>query len=263
MRRLFAAAILIATMRLSQLALAEPSCMPSVDVRHAKAMRVEKNGAIILADGRAARLEGILLPAGAADHAPQFLAEQAISALENLTANHIVALAAALPAQDRYGRTRAQVVVHTNGRSIWLQREMLRRGLARVTIAPDRSECAEELYAAEAEARREKAGLWSSGAYAIRTPSEAADEIGSFQIVEGRVDSVSNHGGRVSLGFATGEDIVFAATISTDDRKRFREIGVDPYAYAGERVRVRGWIERVRRLPEIALATPAQVEIVR
>jgi hypothetical protein len=44
--------------------------------------------------------------------------------------------------------------------------------------------------------------------------------------------------------------------------KRFRQIGVDRYAYANERVRLRGWVERVRRMPEIALATPAQVEIV-
>ena len=239
-----------------------PTCFPPVEVARAKAARAESNGTIILADGRAVRLEGILLPAGAADHAPQFLADLAISAIENLTANHIIALAATPPKEDRYGRIRAQVFVQTNGSAVWLQRELLRKGLARVAITPDQGECAEELYAIEAEARRGKAGLWSSAAYAVRTPSEAADEIGSFQIVEGRVDSISDRSGRVSLGFATGEGIAFAATISTDDRKRFREIGVDPHAYAGERVRVRGWIERVHRRPEIALATPAQVEIV-
>ena len=181
---------------------------------------------------------------------------------DDLTANRVVDLAAASPTEDRYGRIRAQMLVQMNGEEVWLQSELLRKGLARVAITPDRGECAPELYAVEARARREKAGLWSYPAYAVRTPSEAEDNVGTFQIVEGRVNSVSSSSGRVFLDFASGEGAVLAATISTDDMKRFREIGVDPYAYAGERVRVRGWIERVHRLPEIALATPAQVEIV-
>ena len=247
---------------LSQLAAAAPACFPPIEVAHAKAVRVEKNGVVVLADGRAARPEGIMLPAGASDHAPEFLARQAISEMEDLAANHAVELGAAPPKEDRYGRIRAQVIVHADENEIWLQREMLRRGLARVAIAPDRGECAEELYAVEGQARRDKSGLWSSPAYAIRTPSEAEDDVGTFQIVEGKVNSVSSSGGHVFLDFTSAESAVFAATISTDDMKRFREVGVDPYAYAGERVRVRGWIELVHRLPEIALATPAQVEIV-
>jgi len=221
-------------------------------------MRVEKSGVIVLADGRAARLEGILLPDGANDHARQPFAEQAISVLADMTANHMVALAAVPPEEDRYDRIRAQVFL----RDIWVQKEMLRRGLARVAIAPDRGECTEELYAAEARARRDRSGLWSSPAYAIRAPSESEDVVGTFQIVEGKVISVSGSGGRVFLDFASGGGAAFAATISTEDMKRFRQIGVDPHAYAGVRVRVRGWIERVRHRPEIALATPEQVEIV-
>ncbi|HLY05587.1 MAG TPA: thermonuclease family protein [Rhizomicrobium sp.] len=246
----------------SNLAIASPSCLPAIEVAHAKAVRVEKNGVVVLADGRAARLEGVVLPAGGADRAPELFAQQAISALADLTANRVLDLAAAPPKEDRYGRIRAQVLVRSNGNDVWLQQEMLRRGLARVAITADRGECAEELYAVEAGARRTRAGLWSSPAYAIRTPPEAEDNIGTFQVVEGKVNSVSSSGGRVFLDFGSDEGAVFAATISTDDMKRFREIGVDPYAYVGERVRVRGWIERIHRLPEIALATPAQVEIV-
>jgi micrococcal nuclease len=239
-----------------------PTCLPKIEAPRARVVRVEKNGTIVLADRRAVRLEGILLPAGTGDRAPGILAEQAILALEDMTANHTVDLAAAPPKEDRYGRIRAQVFVHTNGADVWLQKEMLRKGLARVAIAPDRGECAQELYAAEAAARRERAGLWSSPAYAIRTPSQAENDIGTFQIIEGTVKSVSRSGGRIFLDFASAEDTALVVTISTDDMKRFRQIGVDPYAYANERVRVRGWVERVRRLPEIALATPAQVEIV-
>lgn len=247
---------------LPRVAGAAPACIPPVEVAHAQAVRVERNGVVVLADGRAARIEGVLLPAGAGDHAPSFLADQAMSSLSDMTVGHIIALAAAPPKEDRYGRIRAQILVRASGDDIWLQKEMLRRGLARVAIAPDRGECAEELYATEAEARSKKSGLWSSGAYAVRAPAEADNDVGTFQIIEGAVNSVSKKGGRIFLDFGTREDRVFEATISTDDMKRFREIGVDPYAYANQKVRVRGWIERVHGLPEIGLATPAQVEIV-
>ena len=239
-----------------------PTCLPQIEVPHGKAVRVEKDGVVVLEDGRAARLEGVLLPSGASDHGLQYFADQAIAALDDLATDHFVALAAAAPKEDRYGRIRAQILVHTNGSDVWLQEEMLRKGLGRVAIAPDRGECAEELYAIEAEARRQKLGLWSSRAYTIRTPSQAENDVGTFQIIEGTVDSVSSAGGRVFLDFESDDGPAFAATISTDDMKRFRQIGVDPYAYANNKVRVRGWIERVRHRPEIALATPEQVEIV-
>jgi len=261
-KRFFSAVMLLWIAGLPQLATGAPTCVPPAppaELTYAKAIRVEKNGVIVLADGRAARLEGILLPDGANDRAPQLFAEQAISALADMTANHVVLLVAAPPKEDRYDRIRAQFIVRAG---IWVQKDMLRRGLARVAIAPDRGECVEELYAAEAQARRDKSGLWSSPTYAVRAPSDAADNVGTFQIVQGKVSSVSSSGGRIFLDFTSDEGAVFAATISTEDMKRFREIGVDPYAYAGETVRVRGWIERLHGLPEIALATPAQVEMV-
>lgn len=262
LERFFSALVLLCIAGVPQLATASPACIPPVEVAHAQAVRVEKNGVVVLADGRAARLEGVLLPGGASDHAPAFLAEQAISALTGMTVGHTIALAAASPKEDRYGRIRAQVLVHASGDDVWLQTEMLRRGLARVAIEPDRGECTGELYAIEAEARGKKAGLWSSAAYDVRAPAEADNDIGTFQIVEGTVNSVSKKGGRIFIEFGSGDNPVFEATISTDDMKRFREIGVDPYAYANQRVRMRGWIERIHGVPEIGLATPAQVEIV-
>lgn len=259
---LLSAGLLVLAAASAKASAAMPTCLPQIEVSQAKAVRVEKNGVVVLADGRAARLEGVLLPAGASDHGPRNFADQAIAALDDLVTDHVVTLAAAAPKEDRYGRIRAQILVHTNGSDVWLQEEMLRKGLGRVAMAPDRIECAEELYAVEAEARRQRIGLWSSRAYAIRTPSQAESDVGTFQIIEGTVDSISSTGGRVFLDFESEEGPALAATISTDDMKRFRQIGVDPYAYANNRVRVRGWIERGHRLPEIALATPEQVEIV-
>lgn len=244
-------------------ATARPACIPAIEIAHAKVVRVEKNGAIVLDDGRAARLEGIILPAGASDHAPQMFSDQALAALRDLTAGHRADLAAGPPKEDRYGRIRAQIFVQEEGSpENWLQRELLRKGLARVAIAPDRPECAEDLYDVEAGARREKTGLWSDAAYAVRTPSDTSTEVDTFQIVEATVVSVSRSAGRVFLDFGPDRHSGFVATISPDDLRRFREIGVDPSAYANQTIRLRGWVERIRSRPEIEIATPRQIEVV-
>src|SRR5258708_4801707 len=86
-----------------------PQCAGPVEVASADIVRVEKNAALILRDGRAARLEGVRLPAGAIDHGPQFLSDQALAALAQLTVGHQPVLTALSPKEDRYDRIRAQV----------------------------------------------------------------------------------------------------------------------------------------------------------
>jgi micrococcal nuclease len=240
---------------------AAPSCAPSVEVSHAKVVRVERNGVLVLEDGRAVHLEGLLLPGGGQDRAPDFLAQQAISELSSLVDGQTVALTAEPPKEDRYGRIRAEVIVPAERDESWLQLSILRRGLARVSIAPDRRQCASELYAAETMARARRAGIWSSGAYGVRDPAQLARDIGTFQIVQGKVVSVERSGGRIFLDFGQDWRNDFAVTISAEDLKSFRETGVDPFSYAGRTVRVRGWVERFHR-PEIEIAAPEDVEMI-
>ena len=86
-----------------------PGCAPPVEISAIRVIRVEKNGVLVLHDGRAAKVEGILLPRGRHDHAPSFFAHQAIAALAERTRGHEVTLTARPPKEDRYGRLRAQV----------------------------------------------------------------------------------------------------------------------------------------------------------
>jgi micrococcal nuclease len=169
-----------------------PACIPPTELSRGKVTRIEHDGILALQDGRAVRLEGIMLPAGASDHAPEFLAAEAIAALSNLARGRMAILAAQPPKEDRYGRLRAQLLLPDHAGALWLQLSMLRRGLARVSIAPDRRECASELYAAETGARIQKAGIWSAAAYVVRTPVRVPPDTGTFQIVEGLVESVTN-----------------------------------------------------------------------
>jgi hypothetical protein len=241
-------------------ALALPACAPPVEISDLAVDRVEVNGVLVGTDGRALKLEGVLLPGGTRDHAPNDMQRQAVAALSDLAAGHLVTAAAAVPKRDRYGRTRAQLFM-VDDAPVWLQAEMLRRGLARVAIEPDRRECSKELYAAEADARARHAGIWALPQYAIRKADQvSANDLGTFQIVEGRVMSAAVKS-RGYLNFGADWKHDFTATISPQDVKTFRAVGIDPEDYAGKTVRVRGIIEW-HNGPEIEIASPDDIETV-
>jgi micrococcal nuclease len=134
-------------------------------------------------------------------------------------------------------------------------------GLARVSISPDRMECAVELYSAEASARAERRGIWASSAYAIRSPDSVRTDIGTFQVVEGVVQTATIGGGRAYLDFGADPRSDLTAIISSDDLKNFDAIGVDPRAYAGKTIRVRGLVQQLNG-PSIEVANPQSVEVV-
>lgn len=234
-----------------------PGCAGDVEINGARLLRVERNGSVILTDGRAAHLEGIRLPAGADDKAPQSFADQALAALTVLAQAGPLKLTAIPPKEDRYDRVRGQLF---NAKA-WVQAELLSRGLARVMIAPDRTECAPELFAFEAKARAAKAGIWSNAVYAVRTPDNLRNDVGTFQIVEGKVLNASLKNGRAYLNFGADWKTDFTVTVDPEDMKNFRNTGVDPRSYVGQTIRVRGIVQWLNG-PEIEVANPQSVEVV-
>lgn len=240
-------------------ALALPACAPPVEIHDLAITRVEQNGVLVATDGRAVKLEGIRLPGGGIDHAPQSFATQALSELGDLASGHLVTAAAQPPKEDRYGRLRAQAF-ETDGAPVWIQTALLERGLARVFISPDRRECVKELYAAEAEARARHAGIWASPTYAVRRAEDVPyADLGTFQIVEGKVESTAAKS-RGYLNFGSDWKTDFTVTVAPDDMKTFRGSGIDLQGYAGKTVRVRGIVEW-HNGPEIEIASPDEIEV--
>jgi micrococcal nuclease len=235
-----------------------PSCAGPVEIAGGRLLRVERNAAVILTDGRALHLEGVRLPLGAADRAPQALADQALGAVSSLARGGPLTLTALPPKEDRYDRIRGQLF-SSNG--TWVQVALLEKGLARVAVVPDRTECSDELYAAEAKARAAHAGLWALPAYAIRDPNSVARDIGTFQIVQGAVRTAEVKNGRAYLNFGADWRTDFTVTIEAVDMPNFRRLGVDPRAYAGQTVRVRGLVQSLNG-PEIEIANPQGIEVV-
>ncbi len=224
---------------------------------NARVLRVERNGELILAHGGSVTLEGLRLPSGKADHAPQAIADAALAALSLLARQAPLTLGVTPPVTDRYGRLRAQ-----GFGAAWLQRALLERGLARVSLAPDRSDCAPDLYEAEAAARQAMRGMWALPAYRIRNASHALDaDAGTFQIVEGQVVHVGSGKDRIFLDFSADWRRGFSAIIVGDDRRTFHTAGFDLAALAGRRIRLRGMVEMVEGHPQIGLSNPAQIEL--
>jgi micrococcal nuclease len=236
---------------------AAPDCAGPVEIDHAHIMRVERNGVLVMTDGRALHLEGIRLPNATQDHAPQAITDKAFAELESLAKGHEVTARAIYPKEDRYDRVRAQVFTEDND---WIQLELLKKGLARVEISPDRGECYRDLYAAEADARHAAIGLWADPAYAFRSPEQLGNDNGTFQIVVGRVEKAADSEGRIYLNFGRDWRSDLTVMITAEDVKAFKKMGVDPANYEGKLIRVRGIVQMLNG-PMIAVGNPKQIEL--
>jgi endonuclease YncB( thermonuclease family) len=253
--RAWTSALVAVVMAAPSLALVPP-CAGDIEIGDARILRIEKNAVLVMSDGRALKLEGIRLPAGSADHAPEATAARAFSELEALTKGVPLDARATRPKQDRYDRVRSQIFTRDG---VWLQLDLLKKGLARVDLLPDRGECNLELYAAEAEAHKAGVGLWADPAYATRLADRAAADVGSFQLVFGRVArTFKNQENGVVLVFGSDIRRDFKVRIGPDDVKRFKWMGVDPLNYEGKQIRVRGIVEPG---PSIAVGNPRQIEL--
>ena len=223
-----------------------PDCAGNVAIPHARVARVDKDGALVLSDGRILMLEGLRLPL-----ADKRMSGQVLAALSRMASAGPVNFTRTMPEKDRYGRIRVQ-----GFGGVWLQTALLEQGLARVQITPDRNECAPDLYEAEARARARRAGIWGLQDYQVRTVQTLKGDVGLFQLVEGQVNNIGHADGRTFIDFDNRR--LFSAVINSGDRRAFRDFDFDELS--GRRVRVRGIVQDYRGRPEIVLSRPYQIE---
>ncbi|MEQ1715115.1 MAG: thermonuclease family protein, partial [Hyphomicrobium sp.] len=161
-----------------------------------------------LDDASEVRLAGAM-PPRARDSGAQAgawpLETTALSALADLVLGKSVELAYGEQKSDRYGRRRAHVFVRTPSQArVWVQGELLTRGLARAYALPSDGACLAELVAHERVARDAKAGLWAVGLYRPKRADRTALLMSlrsSFQIATGKVVAVSRTKSAVYLNF--------------------------------------------------------------
>ena len=219
-----------------------------------------------LTDGRTVKLIGAkapLAPLGWRGDDPWPFVEEAKEALEALAAHEAIELRFGGSHTDRHGYLLAQVFVGTGENRIWLQGELVGRGLARVYSLPDNRACVSELLAREAEARAKGLGLWASSAYRIEDAADAkrlGDLVHSFQLIEGTVMNVGQGSTWLYLNFADDWRSDFTVSIARKDAAAFAAAGLDPLTLKGKRLRVRGWLAW-RNGPMIEATHPDQIEL--
>ncbi len=242
---------------------AVPAALAREPPRDGIAVSVEDGDTIVLASGRKLRLVGIQAPKLAARRAgsrPWPMAEEAKAGLEALVVGRRLALAYHERRIDRHRRLLAHAEVRAAGRAVWVQGEMLRRGLARVYTFADNRALATEMLTAEREARAAGRGIWALRYYRILPHDRAGRFVGTFQLVEGRVRAAAVVRKRAFLNFDADWRTDFTITVAPRDMRRFRRAGIEPEALAGCVVRVRGWLAS-RNGPSIAATHPEQLEL--
>jgi|TARA_B100000315_G_scaffold206117_1_gene200373 endonuclease YncB( thermonuclease family) len=206
------------------------------------------------------RLVGIQapkLPLGRAGFRKWPLADAAKAVLARLTLNQRVRLSYGGRRLDRHGR----LLAHLNLESgVWVQGEMLARGLARVYSFADNRARVAEMLELERRARGKRRGIWRLGYYRILEPLEAVRRINSFQLVEGRILDAAIIRGRAYLNFGANWRTDFTISLAPKVARLFRREGIEPGALKGKRVRVRGWLKSFNG-PMINATHPEQIEV--
>jgi endonuclease YncB( thermonuclease family) len=237
----------------------------AVKPEHARVVSVLDGDTLLIdpsAGGRQeVRLAGVQAPKPFPDGSEGWLVKHAEAAFRGLSElADGAALILIVPEQrtNRYGQLLAQA---HRADGLWLQGEMLRRGLVRVQTLPATSAHADEMLAIEAQARREGRGIWADPRFAVRTPEALSRDIGTFQVVEGTVQRTARVKSRIYLNF--GEDWRSDFTVSMTPRlaAAFAASGIEVMALAGRGVRVRGWLDSLNG-PLIELTHREQLELV-
>jgi micrococcal nuclease len=235
-----------------------PLCAPGEE--SVRIATVIDGDTLALADERRVRLVGIDAPRAPLGTAPDMIwrqADSARTALSELAQDRIVTLRYGGASSDRYGRVLAQLYREDG---VWLQGEMLRRGLARVHSYADNRALVAEMLAIEDEARQARRGLWRDPFYAVRRAEEAGRFVESFQLVEGTIVDSAKVKGQIFLNFAPDWHSAFTAHLPRNALPLFKEAHVDPLSLKGATVRLRGWV-RFDARPMIDVTHPEQIEL--
>jgi endonuclease YncB( thermonuclease family) len=226
------------------------------------AVKIVDGDTLVLDDGREVRLVGIQapkLPLGRRGFPKWPLADAAKAALATLTKDKRLTLLFGGARSDRHGRVLAHLVRLSD--NLWIQGELLSRGLARVYSFPDNRRAVAEMLAMERQARAAKRGIWGHPFYAIVSHQRAGRYIGTFQLVEGRVVRTAVIRRWAYINFSADWRTDFTISIRRRDLRRFRkDFGKRLKGLEGKKIRVRGWL-RLFNGPMIEATHREQIEV--
>ena len=244
---------------------AASACADLVAGPQGTVVEVTDGDTVILDNGMVVRLIGMQapkLPLGRDGFETWPLAPEAHEALSELSLGKPVRLAYGGERMDRHGRVLAHMFI-AGTPEVWAQQAMVSAGLARVYSFPDNRRCLADLLRAEGQARAERLGIWRDPYYSIRAanrPEALGERFGHYELVEGKVLTAAEAGGRVYLNFGRHWKTDFTASIDAAALRLFRREDRDPLRLEGALIRVRGWLDE-RDGPRIEVTHPEQIEV--
>jgi micrococcal nuclease len=215
--------------------------------------KVYDGDTVQLVDGRKVRLLGINTPEIAhRNRNAEIGGDAAKEWLEKRLRGKKVRLQTDVEKQDNYGRELAYLFTEEGAH---INEELVKQGLAAVSIHPPNLLYVEPLLVAQREAETGKLGIWSYADYAVKSAAALSHEHSrGWQRLAGRINSVHRRGKYVYLDFSRQ----FSARISQDDLPLF----ADPDAYLGKEVEVRGWLSRSKEHYSLQLRHPSAIVVI-
>lgn len=246
------------------------------DLKHTGLGRIDKivdNETILLQDGKIVRLLGLEWPfvSDGAEGSPT--AEKALERLRSLLPEGTEVMLYQTRNKkagriNRMGHTLAHIVNKKTGE--WINGDLVHEGYAYALTDDSNPQMAQQLYMLEDQARSDKKPLWQGRFGLLRAENaEARGDTsflsalsggGSFRVVEGTVARSATARNELYLNFGSNRDKDFTVKISPAIRKALAHRGIDPMGFAGQKLRVRGWIRQWNG-PFMELETPERLEI--
>jgi len=224
--------------------------------RSATVVAVIDGDTVVLDDSLEVRLVGIQapkLPLGRARFRKWPLADEAKAALQALVRDRRVTLAYGGRRTDRHRRALAHLYLDDG---TWVQGALLTDGWARVYSFADNRALVADMLAAERQARAARRGIWRHPFYAIVDQRDAGNHLDRFTLVEGTVVDAAIVRSRGYLNFGADWRTDFTVSVAPRDMRSFDDFA----AYAGARIRVRGWLKSFNG-PLIDATHPEQIEV--
>lgn len=168
--------------------------------------------------------------------------------------------------KDRYNRLIVQVFYKEEEKSKWLQETLIEKGYGVVMALPTNWQCSPELLASERLTRNaaQENKLLNSNFQIVsieNTKSLNQKQQGSFQIVKGRILSISRTAQNTYINFSKNWRKDFTAVISNHLLRQKKGRWPKLKRLKGKTIILRGWLDHYNG-PLIRLETPEMIEII-
>lgn len=148
---------------------------------------------------------------------------------------------------NRMGYHVGQIIMRSDNteKNIWIQRELIAAGLARLRPSETNTEIISELIILENDAIDARRGYWAqdnaahyTALYLNNTP-----RYGQWAVVDGTVKKVANVKNYIFLNFGEDWRTDFTVSINAGQRRKLSREGFNIFDLGGKTIRVRGWLE--------------------